>query len=457
MKKIIKSFVSLLTISLMICLLSNNVLANSAQTSWHGSDATGATIIEEDSPIIVTAEDLTFNIHEFPKNYYDDLVSFQAYDASVSAKYTFENPANYDVKARMFFPFGTLPLYAYDRFKSSYMLKDHFDNYLIKVNDKVINRQIRYSFMPDNNDFKLERDIAYLSDQYLDDDFYHPDLKVKEISFKVEGVDFEKHPAADAYLKFNADSHKTKLILERQTAFSSSDKMLGTFANQDNFRLYILGEDLDNYDWHLYHDGKRDEEIDAQVSIVQSQEYRFEDFLMKELQDDYSINKIDWYNAIVTMFKYYENDGVILNDGQLNLIYNLMAWYEYELDIKAHETITNEVIAPIYPSIDYSYEPTIYSYRYLLSPAKTYKDFKHLNIYINTDYELIDSSIKDFKKEGESYHYFSEELPEEELEFTLSTDINPKQESSVNIFTYILIIIALLLVLFTGIIVRKRK
>ena len=51
--------------------------ANSAQTQWRGVDATGAMVSEENSPIVVEKEVLTFDINEFPSNYYRDMTDIE--------------------------------------------------------------------------------------------------------------------------------------------------------------------------------------------------------------------------------------------------------------------------------------------------------------------------------------------------------------------------------------------
>ena len=71
--------------------------ANSAQRHWSGTDVTGAVVTGEDCPIVVERELLTFDVQEFPEQYYPDTDSFLAYTGKVTAEYTFRNPADYTV------------------------------------------------------------------------------------------------------------------------------------------------------------------------------------------------------------------------------------------------------------------------------------------------------------------------------------------------------------------------
>ena len=85
--------------------------ANSAQTHWTGVDATGAMVTDENSPIVVEKEVLTFDITEFPSNYYREMEEYLAYSGKVTAEYTFYNPSDYTVTATLLFPYGKTPDY----------------------------------------------------------------------------------------------------------------------------------------------------------------------------------------------------------------------------------------------------------------------------------------------------------------------------------------------------------
>ena len=117
------------------------VFANSAQTRWTGTDSTGAIVLDEDSPIIVEKELLTFDIQEFPQSYYHDMNEFLAYSAKVTAEYTFYNPSDYHVSATLAFPFGGTADYAY--------VEDTVDTnkYDITIDGEVIDKQIRHTLL----------------------------------------------------------------------------------------------------------------------------------------------------------------------------------------------------------------------------------------------------------------------------------------------------------------------
>jgi len=137
-----------------------------------------------------------------------------------------------------------------------------------------------------------------------------------------------------------------------------------------------------------------------------------------------------------------------------------MRWYEYEITIEARERIVNTVTAPIYPSIDLRYEPDVFGYTYLLSPAKTWKSFGELEIVINTPYYISNCSIGGFIKTESGYIVKLDGLPNGELTFHLSTSENPIRPMPPYDYTG-WVVIGIVFLLGSGIIafalVRKNK
>ena len=106
-----------------------------------------------------------------------------------------------------------------------------------------------------------------------------------------------------------------------------------------------------------------------------------------------------------------------------------MRWYQYEIEIPAKSTIINTVTAPIYPSINEKWVPSIYEYTYLLSPAKTWSKFGKLDIEIKTPYFIINDKNA-FTKTETGYAMSLNGLPEGELVFTLSSSADAKKTAS---------------------------
>ena len=147
------------------------------------------------------------------------------------------------------------------------------------------------------------------------------------------------------------------------------------------------------------------------------------------------VSEIDWYNAIVAMLTgSSDSTGSNLHlwdYGSLDLSRYLMRWYEYEISVGPGEHIVNTVTAPIYPSINARYEPPIYEYTYLLSPANTWAEFGNLDIVVNTLYYMTVSGPEGFQYNNPGYELHLTGLPEGELTFTLCAEKDPKAPSAI--------------------------
>ena len=85
--------------------------ANSAQTSWSGLSSSGALVTDEQCPVVVEEENLTFNLQNFPSNHYDTYEDFTAYDRTAPTKSHLLTPPVFEVPANLAFPFGKTPDY----------------------------------------------------------------------------------------------------------------------------------------------------------------------------------------------------------------------------------------------------------------------------------------------------------------------------------------------------------
>ena len=432
MKKIRKSLLNAGLILTILAFSMSCVYANSAQTRWTGTDSTGAIVLDEDSPIIVEKELLTFDINEFPQSYYRDVNDFVTYSAKVTAEYTFYNPSDYTVTATLAFPFGGTADYAdlYDHELNKRLLNVDTEKYDVTVDGHAIDKQIRHTLMYYGAQFELEEDLLKLHDGFMKDDFYSPELSVFKYTYSPRNVDLEKHPAATAAIKLTDNGQINKFYMENQSGGSTEKDgiLLSTWVDRnDQFSVYIIGEPLESeLEWLFYHNGACEEKIDGTMLQINYEEMTLKDFVLSYYQKDSGILDYDWYNAVVTSMKAHEWAYGAIHSMEANLDVSnmLMRWYQYEITLEPKQKLVNAVTAPIYPAINGDYEPAIFKYTYLLSPAKTWKEFGNLDIVINTPYYLIESS-QDFQYNNPGYELHLTGLPEGELIFTLSSDSNP--------------------------------
>ena len=406
--------------------------ANSAQRHWSGTDSTGALVKDKNCPLVVDKELLTFDVREFPKNYYNSTEEFLAYTGKVTAEYTFRNPADYTVTATLVFPFGNLPHYGeyiYDSPTDKHIAVSDTEKYGVKVNGKLIKATVRHTLKNIGTPFSLDEDMPKLTDGYISDGFFRPDLPVWVQQYSVEGIGAENQAATAAFV-LREDSSKTRVLWEEKSGIATLKdgiRMSGWTKTGDTLTVYIFGEPpKDGIAWSLYENGACKKKIDGTITLKCSEQMTFWDFVFREYDNNSGISESDWYNAQVAFLNDGSEDwmyGAIFTDRSA---FSLMRWYEYTLTLEPGQTLTNTVTAPLYPSVDAEYTPSIYTYTYLLSPAKTWAQFGELKIVVNTPYYMTENNQSSFSGTEKGYELTMPGLPEKELTFTLSEAEHPR-------------------------------
>lgn len=460
-----KAFALILSVLMLSTLLFIPVGANSAQTHWSGVDSTGALVVGEDCPIEVTSELLTLYISEFPESYYNDSESFLAYTGRVTAEYTLYNPSDYTVTAKLLFPFGELPSYApyfYDDATGDYLTADDTDKYAITLNGEPIETVLRYSVNAD-----AATALPSISDNYITDEFFTPEMTVTTYTYMVGGADKEGQiddvtfRSAVAAFEWDGGDGKSRIYIPGSTAYraqNGGDPRIGCWVkNGDVLTVTVFGEPLDEpVEWKCYENGTAEAAvIDGSVALVNTETVTLEEFALAEWKSSTGVQAIDWYNAViaclkVTMGKDLDNTVQPFAITTERFASNLIRWYEYEITVAPGESVVNSVTAPLYPEINMSYDPDLYSYTYLLSPALTWKSFGKLDIVINTPYYITESSLGEFTRTESGYTMSLDGLPDKELQLSLCSAENPQSTKDRVSTLEILFIVALITLLLIG-------
>lgn len=420
------------TVLLLSAVFIQSTHANSAQRHWSGTDSTGALVKDKNCPLVVDKELLTFDVQEFPKNYYNNIEEFLAYTGKVTAEYTFRNPADYTVTATLVFPFGNLPHYGeyiYDSYTGRHTAALETDRFGVAVNGKLIKANVRHTLKDRGTQFSLDEDMPKLTDGYIADSFFRPDLPVWVQQYSVEGIDPENQAATAAFV-LREDPTKTRVLWEEKSgmaALKDSIRISGWAKNGDRLTVYIFGElPKDGIAWSLYENGACEKKTDGNITLKHSEQMIFRDFAFRGYDNSSGISGSDWYNAQVAFLNAGSEEwqwGGIYTEKSA---FSLMRWYEYTLTLEPGQTLTNTVTAPLYPAIDAGYTPSIYTYTYLLSPAKTWAQFGDLKIVVNTPYYMTENNQGSFLGTEKGYELTMPGLPEKELTFTLSEAEHPR-------------------------------
>lgn len=424
------------TLTCMLALaFSVSAFANSAQMYWSGESGSGLISTNKKSPLQVKNEVLTFDLEEFPENYYPTVDEFVNYSGKVTAKYTIHNPSNQTITSKLAFPFGSLPAYDFKAdFEYDKIPRRYDEMYQILINETEVEKKLRHTFSYGFSAFDYKDDSEKICDNFKKDDFYSPNTPVKVYVFEPSGIPDEFKENAFASASFSLDAGKTRVLLADCAGHEEIDyKTVDAGLYVENgiaFTMYVIGEDIKELpEWKVYGDYMLESEISGKVKLLFTDDWTFKDVALMFHGADSGVSETDWYNASVDKLNnlsYYT--GFLGSDLELMLSDSLMQWFEYEITLKAGETIENTVTAPIYPTINSGFNPTIYDYTYFISPAKSWASFGKIDVVINTPYYVTECALGEPKKVDGGYAFTIESLPENELFFTLCTSKNPKED-----------------------------
>lgn len=393
--------------------------ANSAIRDFEGTDASGVLLTDQDCPVTVTSEKLTFNIESYPKVYEEN----SDYNANVIAEYSFYNPSDYDVSMQLVFPFGEVPSYlSYGDFNDS-------EKYGVYINDVEQSKILRATYSRDR--FDVKTDLAKISDEPIPLFGYTDDTTV----YKYEIVStFEEVSGAYDYA---AD-----FIVEGRLLFCNTDRYYDShhsngidyikFVQSDKFVVYSVGEELSEQFFSPTYYAIFEKYFDTEERLTGgSTDYTKSTLTLSELlltyyKEDMGVSQMDYRNAVVTYLQESKSTTLVMGLGYLNMTYGLLCWYQYDVTIPSKQSVTNKVIAPLYPYVNEYYEPPKYSYTYLLSPANCWADFANLDVTINSGSFMLECNQEGFSKTDNGYSAHFDSLPKGELIFTLCASENPK-------------------------------
>ncbi len=381
------------------------VSANSALYLWEGSAAGGVAVVGGECPVTVESEALVFTINDLPTDYGD--ARMEEYEAHVTAAYSFYNPAAYEVKMTLAFPYGRMPEYVQADFDPASRCAVTADGAPVSVRERVTYQG--------ENGFAWEKGLAQLSDTFAEDAFFAPDLPVTVCGYKIESEFTGGFYAHAAFADIDTAVSRAFVSGERYYAGDGYAANVQV-KNGEVVWVAVAGEPAEAA-FRLFEraDGSA---VQARARQVYEGECTFEQLALYYYAGEEE-GKTDRYNAAVAALN--EKDVRIpysFSDTELHG--SLMHWLEYELTLPAGGRAVNEVTVPLYPEISRvsSSSTTSYAYTYLLSPAESWAAFGGLSVEVHTPYPFSCNRYS-FAREGDVYTAAFGSLPEGELRFTL--------------------------------------
>lgn len=393
---------------------SSPALANSAQTSWSGTSSNGAIVMDEQCPVVVERENLTFNLPSLPSNYYETYEEFLSYNGSVTAEYHLYNPAAYDVTVNLAFPFGKLPdyYYGYDEVPADPAAGAA---YAITVDGEEVTKTLRHTYSYVYSDYDNPTDKARLRDGYMSEGLFDPQTEVT-----VYGYTAVLSDAGNKYVNAVAsfpqfDAEQTALLCNANGVYGSKRVFSYSCRDGDVFYVYAIGQSIEPMVWSI--EG-------GSCDMTEQYTTTLSELVLSTYDEESDISRSDWFNAVCDSImdsrREVINNFVYYSNCNFNLGYqNILRWYAYSVTIPSGGRAVNAVTAPIYPSINTSRTP-YYTYTYLLSPANDWAGFTGLHIRINTPYYFCGGTLGEFNRTDGGYYMYFDSLPEGELRFALS-------------------------------------
>ena len=126
--------------------------------------------------------------------------------------------------------------------------------------------------------------------------------------------------------------------------------------------MYIVGNDIPKMSLNI-----EDYNTTNWIRNIEYKEIEFKELVLSYKDKESKVSDIDYYNAAIYSLNKKTNNQNIMSTTQFDVNENLLKWYEYNLSFEPNQTIVNEVIAPLYPTINKEYDPPSYFYRYLLT------------------------------------------------------------------------------------------
>jgi hypothetical protein len=450
-----KKYISLIIITAIFLSFSTYASANSGPTHWEGRPSSEILSIEQNTPITVENEDLVFDfsVNDNPNtaDLYDDSYSL---GGKVTASYQMHNPAEELQVVQMAFPFvGKLNnLAAQDILITS---EGKPLPYATFAGD-LIEKPRSFAGGEKKASFDFAKIISSITNEPYQAENWKESEKGKLYTITVwpksdQGINYA--------LEFDFDPEKTKIITWNFNRFERRDNKIRNASWCDGpttLEVFVWGEDI-NFKEGAFTDGELSKKTDLYTAQTVRQELGLKAYLLKHIEasghsghsefNDINDNKINDNDN-----KINDNDSASLSEMQLYNIYaraldkylSQNVGYSSEHDIMGQQHY-DRIFVLVYNvefppgstkkvSVSYKTSGTMdmretakpmYTFDYILNPAKNWSKFKNLNIKIIPPEEapyIVKSSIELNKGEGNIYTANLESLPDEDLYFALYED-----------------------------------
>lgn len=413
-------------LALLLVVLTIFVSANSGPTFWEVSPSSESLSIEENSPIEVIHETLTFDARDSQSNNY-------SMTARVTADYKMHNTSHQAHTSQMAFPFVT----SYNELSDT--IEVTVDGipvpYIIYSGDPV-NAGGNPNVEVSPPEFSFERITDTIMPGYYQSESLSPGSLGTLCTFVVEGGPSDH----EVGLTYDDGSSATifSIGFNGYSINGSHKEASGWQRDGEQASIFVLGE-LPELRVKVYEDHAGTEEATGYTTsiIYEEMTYKayFDAYIMPYITDvnkqrDQApielIDDLQLYNMITRNAEAYmhEPEGFLpVESVGEALDYERLFTLLYEIPFKNDETRELQVSYDGRASMDsrqLSYE--VHTFQYLLNPASHWQSFGGLDLYIYTDDlypEILESNLELTEDEPGNYHGSYDVLPETDLVFSI--------------------------------------
>lgn len=443
-----------LLICLVILLCSCSEGSSVERKKWEGAEVRGAVLVDENCPVVLERETITFDIPEFPYLGTDSAEKFLAYPGRVTTEYHFYNPTDEAVTVKLAFPvYGRA---AYSAIEDGDPVSD-LHKYSIKLGGKTVTPELRHSIHESYRTWtQLDVEYSSIMDDLAAYHFYYPEAPVTVSTYTVSEINSEAYPDAFAVLDIPKPSVGIgSLFIPGEYKYMTKEECLKGLDAENGMTItvYDIGVESDELpEWKIYSTKFKNEAelIAGAVTLTEKKTITFYDLAMTEWSAESGIKEVDWYNAFAREFTSLNGQKT------LDISDMLKPWYRYEITLAPGEHAVNTVTSPIDPIANTKYSPAIYTYEYYCEGMTTAEGFEGIEVVVNTPYCLIRKELggmfmyetgwgtaQDYEATDSGYSYLCETTGyDRRIVFTLSESDAPEHGSeAVEVLVYLFLLL----------------
>ena len=284
MKKI-RFFTLLICLVILLCSCSEG--SSVERKKWEGDKVRGTALVDEECPVLLERETVTFDLPEFPYLGRDSAEKYLSYPGRVTTEYHFYNPTDEALTVMLAFPLGVNPAYA--AIEGEDAVSD-LHKYRITLNGKEVTPELRHSTHEWYKTWtRLDVTYSSIMDEFASYHFYYPEAPVTVSTYTVSGINGETYPDAFAVLDIPlpADGIGSLFIPDLGMDRSSSEYIRKGLVAENGMTItvYDIGVESDELpDWKIYSDHLIDEaeQIEGEITLTDKRVITFRDLAMSK-------------------------------------------------------------------------------------------------------------------------------------------------------------------------------